>query len=301
MTNHSHTNKQDLSQGFIVTFIGIIANVILVVIKLYAGFIGRSQALIADGFHSLSDLFSDFVVLFGFMWGRKDEDEDHPFGHGRIETISSMLIGVILILVGFGIVYNSVTKIYEHQQAAPSLFTILVAFLSIIIKEAMYWYTLKVGKKLKSSVLIANAWHHRTDAMSSIAVLVGVGGAYLNPSWVLADVLAALFVTYFIIKVGGSMVWAGLREVVDTAPDKKVVEQIISNASGVGGVMEVHDVRARYSGGQILVEMHIVVEPEMTVFDGHEIAASVKYAVLGNVEDVTRVIIHVDPKIKTAK
>ncbi len=298
MNQNNKTHQQDLTSGFAVTWAGIAANIFLVIIKLYAGFIGRSQALVADGVHSLSDLFSDFIVLLGLKLGRKEEDESHPFGHGRIETISGMIIGFFLIIVGIGLVYDSIDKIYAHHRSSPTLFTILVAFISIIIKEALYWYTIAVGKKIKSAVLIANAWHHRTDALSSVAVLIGVVGAYINPDWVLADVLAALFVTFFVVKVGGSMVWNGLREIIDTAPDSKVIDQIKQSALVIDGVLEVHDIRARYSGGQILSELHIVVNPEISVFDGHEISASVKYAVLQNVEDVARVIIHVDPKVE---
>ena len=282
--------------GYVATVVGIAANIVLVVIKLYAGFIGRSQALIADGIHSLSDLFSDFVVLLGLKWGRKAEDRDHPFGHGRIETISSMIIGIFLIIVGIGIVYDSVEKIYDHQQSSPTIFTVIVAFISILIKESLYWYTLAVGKKIKSAAVIANAWHHRTDALSSVAVLIGVGGAYLNPSWVLADVLAAMFVTFFVIKVGGQMLWQGVREIIDTAPNQEIIDQIHDAAYGIKGARQIHDIRARYSGGQILVEMHIEVNPNISVFEGHEIAAAVKYSILEKVEDVARVIIHVDPE-----
>lgn len=297
MEDISKNNHNDLTAGYAVTWAGIAANIFLVMAKLYAGFIGRSQALIADGVHSLSDLFSDFIVLLGLKWGRKDEDEDHPFGHGRIETISTMVIGILLIIVGVGLVYDSIGKIYDHQRSSPTLFTIFVALFSILLKEGLYRYTYSVGKKLKSSVLIANAWHHRTDALSSIAVLIGVTSAYIHPAWVLADVFAALFVTYFIVRVGGRMFWTGFREIIDTAPDKEIIQKIKDSAGNIDGVLEVHDIRSRYSGGQILTELHIVVPSGITVFEGHEIAAGVKYVVMENVEDVSRVIVHVDPKI----
>ncbi len=284
-----------LGQGLKVTVVGIGANIILVGIKIYAGVLGKSQALIADGIHSLSDLFSDFIVLFGLKWGTKDADENHPFGHGRIETISSMIIGILLIGAGVGIVYNSVTVLYEHQKAEPTLFTIMVAFISIAVKEAMYWYTVIIGKKLKSMLLIANAWHHRTDALSSVAVLIGVGGVYINHNWYLADSLASLFVSYFIFRAGGQMVWMALKEVVDTAPDKDVLDKIKHTAQAVDGVINAHDIHARFSGGQIFSEIHIVVNPEITVWEGHIIADNVEEAVIKEVEDLVRVIVHVDP------
>ncbi len=192
MTNQ----EQYVKDGFKVTIVGIAANLVLVALKIYAGIIGKSQALIADGIHSLSDLLSDFIVLIGLKLGHQEADENHPFGHGRIETISSMVIGILLIAAGIGIVYSAVTALYDHQKAQPTLFTLIIAFLSIAIKEAMYWYTLLAGKRMKSMLLIANAWHHRTDALSSVAVLIGIGGVYLNPNWYLADSLASLFVTY---------------------------------------------------------------------------------------------------------
>lgn len=293
MTNH----EQHLKDGFKVTIVGIVANLVLVALKIYAGVIGKSQALVADGIHSLSDLLSDFIVLFGLKWGSQAADENHPFGHGRIETLSSMIIGVLLIGAGIGIVFNSVTVLYEHQVAQPTLFTLFIAFVSIAIKEAMYWYTLIAGRKMKSMLIIANAWHHRTDALSSVAVLIGIGGVYLNPNWYLADSLASLFVTYFILRVGGQMVWQALKEVVDTAPDKKVLEQIKSVAQEVDGVLNAHDIHARFSGGQIFSEIHIVVDPEITVRKGHAIADKVEETVIEKVDDLVRVIVHLDHEV----
>lgn len=297
MADQKERQNALIRSGYKVTIVGVFWNIILVIIKLYAGFIGRSQALIADGVHSLSDLFSDLIVMLGIKWGRKEEDRDHPFGHGRIETLSGMIIGIMLLIVGVGIVYDSINRLYDHESSTPSLFAIGVAFISIVIKELLYWYTLKVGKKMKSAAIIANAWHHRSDAFSSIAVLFGVAGAYLHPDWVLADVLAALFVTFFIVKVGWQMIWNGVKEIIDTAPSREVVLKINETAAKIEGVRQVHDTRARFHGGQILVEMHIVVDPNISVFDGHEISAAVKYAVLNEIDDVQRVIIHVDPEI----
>ncbi len=289
--------EQYVKDGFKVTIVGIVANLVLVALKIYAGIVGKSQALIADGIHSLSDLLSDFVVLVGLKWGHQEADDNHPFGHGRIETISSMVIGILLIAAGGGIVFNAVTALYEHQKAQPTLLTLIIAFLSIAIKEAMYWYTLLAGKRMKSMLLIANAWHHRTDALSSVAVLIGIGGVYLNPNWYLADSLASLFVTYFILRVGGQMVWHALKEVVDTAPDKEVLENIKNVAQEVDGVLNAHDIHSRFSGGQIFSEIHIVVDPEITVREGHDIADNVEATVLEKIDDLVRVIVHVDPEI----
>jgi cation diffusion facilitator family transporter len=296
---HDAEMRKELSAGLRVTWVGAVVNVILVVAKILAGLAASSQALIADGVHSLSDLFSDFVVLIGLKLGRRGEDENHPFGHARIETISSMIVGATLFVVGLGIAYNAVTSIYEHRESTPGILAIVVAFGSIVLKEAMYWYTVKVGKKIKSLALIGNAWHHRTDAFTSVAVLVGVTAAYIKPAWYLADAYAALVVTIFILKVGVDLTWGAVKQVVDTAPDRKVLNQLVEIAGKVDGVWQVHDLRARYSGSQIFVEMHIVVDPELTVREGHRIAATVKYYLINEIADVTRVIIHVDPEIKT--
>jgi len=287
-----------IASGIRVTWVGVGVNIILIVFKLWAGLIARSQALIADGIHSISDLFSDFVVLFGLRWGRKVEDDDHQFGHARIETISSMIIGLVLLLVSAGLLYNGFEAIFTHEVSQPSLFAVYAAFISIVFKEALYWYTLAVGKRLRSPAVIGNAWHHRTDAMSSVAVLIGVGATYINPDWHLADAYAALLVTVFIVRVGGSLVWSAFKELSDTAPDRGLVKRLLQEARAVEGVRQVHDLRARHSGPQIFAELHIVVDPELTVRAGHDIARTVKYRLLDNFKDVTRVIIHVDPEMK---
>ena len=287
--------RKDLSSGLVVTWVGCAVNVVLVAVKFIAGLAVGSQALIADGVHSVSDLFSDFVVLVGLKLGRQEEDENHPFGHARIETISGMLVGAILLVVAAGIAYKAFASIHEHRVSTPGVLAIIVAAASILLKEGMYWYTMKVGRRIKSLALIGNAWHHRTDAFSSVAVLIGVTAAYIKPAWHLADAYAALVVTIFIFKVGGSLTWGALKQVVDTAPDRRILEQMLQAALSVEGVQQVHDVRARYSGQQIFVEMHVVVDPNLTVRQGHIIADKVRFHLVNEISDVTRVIVHIDP------
>jgi len=287
-----------LAAGLRVTWVGAGVNIALVVFKLWAGLVSGSQALIADGVHSLSDLFSDVVVLFGLKWGRASEDADHPFGHARIETISGMIVGLVLILVGLWIAYEAISAIYLHQTARPSLFAIWAAAISVASKEILYWYTVTVGRRIQSVAVIANAWHHRTDVFSSIAVSIGVGATYLNENWHLADSIAALAVIYFVMKVGGRLTWSALKELADTAPDREVLANLSSHAAAVDGVRQVHDLRARHSGSQIFVEIHIVVDPDLTVRAGHEIAKTVKATLLQEFADVTRVIVHVDCELK---
>ncbi|MFQ5499938.1 MAG: cation diffusion facilitator family transporter [Candidatus Zixiibacteriota bacterium] len=289
-------SAEDLAVGTRATWIGVGVNVVLMASKLFAGALAGSQALIADGLHSLSDLFSDAVVLFGFRWGRKHEDEDHLYGHARIETISTMIVGLVLIIVGFGIAYNAIGSIYRHQPSHPGLLAVWVSAASIISKEWLFWYTLRIGRRLKSLALIGNAWHHRSDALSSVAVLVGVVAARIDPAWQMADSYAALVVTFFVGKVGFSLIWSALRELSDAAPDREVLEQIAETASEVDGVLDVHDMRARYSGSTIFVEMHIVVDGDQSVRAGHDIARRVKRGLLDSFVSITHVIIHVDPE-----
>ena len=296
INNSQYTSN--ITSGLRVTWIGSIVNIVLVIFKLWAGFLSGSQALIADGIHSLSDLFSDAVVMLGLKWGRKNEDEDHPYGHARIETISSMVVGILLIFVGLGITLNAIEALYEHKPSTPGMFAIYVAAISVILKELMYWYTIVIGKRLKSLALIGNAWHHRTDAMSSIAVLIGVGTTYLKPEWYLADAYAALLVTFFVVKIGTNLVWSAFKELSDAAPNKEVLDQLVTKAYSIDGVIEVHSLRARHSGSQIFVELDIVVDSTLTVKKGHDIAHNVKKTLLEQFTDVTRVFVHVDPDPK---
>jgi cation diffusion facilitator family transporter len=273
-------------------------NLGLFLLKITAGWLGRSQALMADGVHSLSDLLSDVVVLLGLKWGRQEEDETHPFGHARIETISGMLIGLLLVGTGVALAYRSISAIYYHTESSPGMSAIIAAAISIGVKEGLYWYTLRVGRRIKSLALIANAWHHRSDALSSIAVLVGVTGAYLSPAWAMADAYAALLVTFFVAKIGAELIWSAAKEVIDTAPDRKVMAELATTALEVEGVRQTHDIRARLSGGRIFAEVHIVVDPDLTVQAGHEIADNVKQRLLQGVAGMARVIVHVDPDLK---
>ncbi|MBU8934659.1 MAG: cation diffusion facilitator family transporter [candidate division Zixibacteria bacterium] len=289
----------DIGAGLRATVVGSVVNVVLVVFKLWAGILSGSQALIADGIHSLSDLFSDFVVILGLKWGRRHEDADHPYGHARIETISSMIVGMLLVGVAVGIAYSGLQSIYHHEPSSPSLFAVIAAATSIILKEGLYWYTIIIGRRLRSLALIGNAWHHRSDALTSVAVLFGVGATFVNPDWSLADSYAALVVTFFVAKIGLQLVWSAFKELSDTAPDREVLIQLTECAEQIDGIQQVHDMRARLSGSQIFVELHIVVDPDLTVRAGHAIAHNVKKRLLEEFSDVTRVIIHTDPELKT--
>lgn len=289
-------SPQAISRGLTVTWVGMAVNVLLAVAKLVGGILSGSQALIADGFHSLSDLSSDAIVLLGLKWGRKEEDAEHHYGHRRVETLSSMIVGMILLIVTGGIAWESVATLQRGTVSSPSVMALIIAGSSILAKEAMYWLTVGVARRLRSSALLANAWHHRSDALSSIAVFLGVGATYIEPSWSIADPLAALVVAFFVGRVGVRLIWEALRELSDTAPPTDVLERITAKAEEIDGVHDVHDLKARYAGPQILLELHIVVDPELTVRKGHTIADRVRDRLLEDETDVAYVIVHVDPE-----
>ena len=287
----SHT-EQD---GRRVTLVGAGVNLALIVFKFGAGFLGQSQALIADAVHSFSDLFTDVVVLFGIHMGRKPPDARHHFGHARIETLASAIVGLALVATGVFIGIEAVLAIYRHADYRPTWLAVAGAAVSILSKEVLYHYTVAVGRRMRSQLVIANAWHHRSDAFSSVAVLIGVGLAQVNPAWHILDAYAALLVSFFIVKVGIDITAKTFSEFTDRAPPPQVIEEMRRCTCAVPGVLEAHDLRARISGGSYQMEIHIVVDGALSVQEGHHIAKSVEQCLLDKVEDLERVIVHVDP------
>ena len=193
--------------GYKVTIVGLVANIVLVAAKLALGIIGRSQALIADAAHSFSDLFTDLVVILGLHFGRRSADDRHHFGHGRLETMATTVVSIFLTAAGLGIGFNAAEAIYNHTTCHPSWIALVGAGLSIAVKEILYRYTVHVGNRIKSKVVVANAWHHRSDAWSSIAVFAGVAGAQIHPGLDVLDSYAALLVSFVVLMVGVKMFW----------------------------------------------------------------------------------------------
>lgn len=282
--------------GRSVTIVGIMVNCLLIVLKFLTGIYGHSQALVADAVHSFSDLFTDAVVLFGLHVGRRPPDEDHHFGHGRIETMASALIGIALTLTGVYIGYNAGKDIYLHNEFHPTPLALVGAILSIGCKEALYHYTVFIGKRINSRLIIANAWHHRSDSLSSVAVLIGVAGAQIRPSWHILDGFAALIVSLFIIKVGLDILKMTFREISDAAPPADVMDKIRECSLAVKGVIDAHDLRARSLAGRYHMEIHIVVDGSLSVVEGHRIAKEVECCLHEEIKDVDKVIVHVDPQ-----
>ena len=291
-------NTESAIAGKRATLVGILVNALLIPLKFLAGQLGQSQALIADAVHSVSDLFTDLVVLIGLRMGRMAPDEEHHFGHARIETLASTAVGVVLIATALYLGIKAVWNIYLHTEYHPTRLALIGAGVSIALKEALYHYTVYTGRRIKSPLVVANAWHHRSDALSSVAVLLGVGGAQIKPSWHMLDSYAALLVSFFIIKVGLDIIRKTLREFTDTAPPPEILNKIVNCTTSVDGVIDTHGLRVRTSGGLFQVEAHISVDGQLTVSEGHQIAKTVERIITEGVADIDRIIVHVDPAIE---
>lgn len=286
-------------RGVHVTLLGSVANLLLSAIKAAAGVLSGSQALVADAVHSLSDLVTDAVVLVGLYWGGKDADDTHHFGHGRIETIASAVVAIVLISVGLFLGVDAGLSILRGETGRPGLFAVAAAAISIVVKEALYHVTLRVGRRIGSSAVVANAWHHRSDALSSVAALIGAGAAHVDLSLAVLDSWAAGLVAFLVVKVGLDLLWQTLRELSDAAPSEEVVSGIHDAARDVDGVLDVHGLRARSTGSVIQAQLHVVVDGDMRVTDGHRIAHEVSRRIRAQVTEVNDVTVHVEPDVKS--
>jgi cation diffusion facilitator family transporter len=295
------SNPTSASTGSKVTLVGVLVNTFLILLKLFAGIFGSSQALIADAVHSISDLFTDAVVLIGIKISKKPPDKTHHFGHARIETLASTIVGMALIGTALYIGIEASLTIYRHTEYHPTTLALFGAGVSIVLKEVLYHYTIRTGRRIKSQLIVANAWHHRSDALSSVAVFIGVAGTQINPSWYILDSFAALLVSFFIVKVGLEILRDALREFTDTAPKPEIIRKIRQCALSVNGVIDTHDLRVRTSGGLYQMEIHIVVDGQLTVLEGHNIAKAVEGCLVEDVGNFGSITIHVDPALENRK
>ncbi len=281
--------------GRSVTLVGMLVNSLLIALKFLTGIFGLSQALIADAVHSVSDLFTDTVVLLAIRIGRRPPDADHHFGHARIETLASVIVGLSLAATALYLAFEAVLNIYQHTEYHPTGLALIGAGASIFLKEALYHYTAYIGRRIKSQLIITNAWHHRSDALSSVAVLAGVAGAQIKPSWYILDAFATLIVSFLIVKVSLDILKKTLREISDAAPSPEIVDKIKECSLTIDGVINTHDLRIRTLGGLFQMEIHIVVDGTLTVIEGHQIAKEVENCLNREIKDIDKVIVHVDP------
>jgi cation diffusion facilitator family transporter len=278
-----------------VTIVGALVNVFLSIIKIGFGILGQSAALIADGVHSLSDLASDLLVLVAVKLGAREADHDHPYGHRRFETIATVILGVGLIVISAGIAWDVYERFLQPERMLiPKLSTLGIAAISILSNEWLYQYTKRVATITRSKLLLANAWHHRSDAISSVIVLIGIAATLFGYAW--ADALAAILVALMVAKIGVNLVSDSIKELVDTGLSDSLVGEIRAEIIATEGVKDIHLLRTRQMGEDALVDAHIVVNSRITVSEGHMIGDVVRDVLIDRFDDVQEVLVHVDPE-----
>ncbi|UCE17596.1 MAG: cation transporter [Gemmatimonadota bacterium] len=291
----SKKNSDNVTQIRRVTWIGIVVNLGLAMVKFIVGFLGSSQAVIADAVHSISDISTDFAVLFGVKYWSAPPDEDHPYGHRRIEALITAVIGLALLIVAFVLGYKSLTTIRDDHIGQTAWIAILGPSLSIVSKEILYRWTVKIGYRVKSSAVVANAWHHRSDALSSVPALIAVAASATNAKWAFVDHIGALIISIFILKVSWDIVRPSLSELIDrgaSTKDHHIIKKIAKNVHGVKGV---HAIRTRKFGSNLHVDLHILVDAEVSVRLGHNISEEVKSELIGKGPNVLDVVVHLEP------
>lgn len=297
----SENNKNRERQIYRVTLVGSIGNLILVIFKFISGILGHSAAMIADAVHSLSDFITDIIVVLLVKISSKPNDIDHKYGHGKYETLATAIIGLILLCVGIGILWNGVKSIWYvingGELPQPQMIALIAALLSIVIKEILYRYTVIVGKKVNSQTIIANAWHHRSDAFSSIGTLLGIGGAILlGEKWSILDPIAAVIVSIFIIKVSIQLLKPALEELTDVSLPQSTEKEIEKILISYPDVVQPHNLRTRKIGNYSAVEVHIRMDGNLTVSQSHDITKSLEQQISKHLGGNAYITIHVEPK-----
>lgn len=283
-----------------VTLVGGVVNVVLLVFKFVAGILGHSAAMVADAVHSLSDFATDIIVLVFVHISGKPEDKSHDYGHGKYETLAMTIIGMALLVVAFGIVYSGMTKIVAwaggEQLKAPGMLALWAALLSIVLKEAVYHYSMVKAHQLSSQALEANAWHHRSDALSSIGTAIGIGGAILlGQRWTVLDPVASVIVGLFIVKVAIDLLRDGIGDLMEQSLPDEVENEMLQLVASVPGVVKPHELRTRRIGNHYAIELHILMDGDISLREAHEKASEVENLLRHQYGDETHVAVHVEP------
>jgi len=283
-----------------VTWIGFIINVVLSLAKIVAGFLGNSSAMVADGIHSLSDLVTDVIVIVFFRISEADKDEGHPYGHGKFETFSTFLIALVLFGVGLWIFYEGTGKIISVINGAslpqPQMIAFWAALVSIVCKEGLYQYTKKVGKQINSQTVIANAWHHRSDAFSSIGVAIGIGGAiFLGDTWVILDPVAGVIVSFFILKTAIELSLPSIQELMEASLPKDIVQEIESLIMQDAEIKSFHKLRTRKIGEIFVIDVHIQLSRTISLVQAHNISGALSHRIRQTFGSRTQINIHTEP------
>jgi cation diffusion facilitator family transporter len=299
-SNCSFTDKQRERRIYKVTIAGSIVSLLLILVKFPAGIFGRSAAMIADAVHSLSDFLTDIIVIIFVKTSQKPKDKEHAYGHGKFETLATLIIGIVLLGVGFGIAWSGVNSIYAVLQGeihpSPGIIALIAALATVVSKEILYWYTMVQGKKLNSPALIANAWHHRSDAFSSIGTAIGIGGAiFLGDKWTILDPLAALIVSFFIVKMAVKLVKPCLDELLERSLPEEIKKEIEIIVNQFDGVHQLHNLCTRKIGNYYAIEFHIRMDGDKTLTDAHNLITDIEVELKRQYGNKTHVIIHVEP------
>jgi cation diffusion facilitator family transporter len=300
MSSYNQLNSPDTNpaEGLKVTALGAAVNLLLVILKFTVGVSGGSRALVADAAHSLSDLVSDIVVAWGLIVGSRPSDDSHHYGHAKVELLAELILGLILLAGGLGILLNSVRAALSGEVSSPSFIVLPVAVLSVLLKEYLFRVTMKTARKTGRPSLMANAWHHRSDSLTSMGVLMGAGMAMIRPSFAVADALVGALVAAIVIKVGVGIGWEAAARLVDTAPEIDYMMRMEQMILAVPRTRSVRDLKMRYVGRRIAVEVHLGLDPEMPVRDSHDVAKDVKNAIMEKDSRVFDVLVHVDPEAR---
>ena len=284
-----------------VTLVGGVVNVVLLLFKFVAGIVGHSAAMVADAVHSLSDFVTDVIVLVFVHISGKPQDKSHDYGHGKYETLAMTLIGMALLLVAVGILYSGLTKIVAWaagaQLQAPGTLALWAALLSVVLKEAVYRYSMVKARQLNSQAVEANAWHHRSDALSSIGTAVGIGGAiFLGPRWTVLDPVASIVVGAFIVKVAVGLLRNGIGDLMEQSLPDAVEQEILQSVAALPNLTEPHDLRTRRIGNHYAIELHILMDGTITLREAHDKATEVENLLKARYGEETHVAVHVEPK-----
>ena len=284
-----------------VTLVGGVVNVVLLLFKFVAGIVGHSAAMVADAVHSLSDFVTDVIVLVFVHISGKPKDKSHDYGHGKYETLAMTLIGVALLIVAIGIIYHGAMKIVAwlngEQLEAPGTLALWAALLSVLLKEGVYQYSMVKARKLNSQVVEANAWHHRSDALSSVGTAIGIGGAiFLGQRWTVLDPIASLVVGAFIVKVAVDLLHRGIDDLMEHSLPDEVEVEILSMVAELPDVVEPHDLRTRRIGNHYAIELHILMDGDITLREAHNKASEVEDLLRARYGEHTHVAVHVEPQ-----
>lgn len=284
-----------------VTLVGSVVNIILTVFKIFAGVLGRSTAMIADGIHSLSDLLSDIVVIVFVKISAKGRDKDHDYGHGKFETFATLIISLMLIVVAVNLMSGGINKIRQildgGEVSSPGMIALWAAVASIVLKEILYRYTIIQGKALNSPMMIANAWHHRSDAFSSVGSLLGIAGAiFLGDKFVILDPITGCVISIFILVMAVKMSVPAIKELLDVSLPDEVEQQIVSTAKSIRGVIDLHELKTRREGPGIIMEGHLVLDSDISLKEAHNISKKVEESLRKEFGSETQISLHLEPE-----